>query len=696
MSEDKGDTLGAFVGIDLGTTYSVVAYVNPQGRPEIIPNEFGKATVPSVVAFDAHGYLVGDEAKERQATGDPEVVSFFKRSMGDPYALYTFAGQDYTPTTLSALVLKHLKAQAEKHLGETVTDAVITVPAYFTHNQRKATIEAGEQAGLHVLKVISEPTAAALAYGLRPGSAQREQRVLVYDLGGGTFDISLISISANDLTVLATEGDHNLGGKDWDDRLIAYLEEQFVQEFDSEFVGDDINELRVQAEKLKHALSVRQSADIRVHASGHTGTYTVTRELFEQLTSDLMERTRLLTERVLAEQKMQWSDLDGVLPVGGSTRMPMVHTFIKQMSGKPAMGGINPDEAVALGAAIQATMEMEQQNQTVYLLSGRKRTTDVIAHSLGMIAVSEDRSRYLNSILIRKNLPIPTAQTRPYKMKLRRSGDTQLEVFLTQGESDDPQQCVYLGRYVFDQFPSVPGDEVTLDISYAYDKNGVVNVSAIERSTRTPLRLDIQEVPADVPARFLESPDAHTAANHEHLTIYLAFDLSGSMSGTPLREAQRAAEAFVQQCDLTTTSIGLISFSDTVLVELNATQDERQLYRAIRNLQIGRTGYSNKAHPFKHIYRLLKDVRGLRYAIVLADGVWIHQKAAIREAKRCHKEQIEVIAVGFGAADEAFLQAIASSTEQSLFTDLNSLTETFSTIAQEITEKRSGGSNLYL
>jgi molecular chaperone DnaK len=674
------------VGIDLGTTYSAVAYVNAQGRPQIIPNEHGKTITPSVIYFGPDGPMVGDEAKEYQASGATEIASFFKRSMGDAQFLLSFYGRDYTPIDLSALVLEHLKAQAERYFDDKVSDAVITVPAYFNHTERAATIEAGHKAGLNVLKIISEPTSAALAYGLRP--SQQEQRVLVYDLGGGTFDISLISITSTELNVLATDGDHNLGGKDWDDRLISYLADQFEKEFGIELLGDDVNELRVLAEKLKHTLSARQSSDIRIQGSEKTGIYTVTRSTFEDITQDLMERTQLLTEHVLGETNLTWQDLSGVLPVGGSTRMPMVHDYVRRMSGKVPMGGINPDEAVALGAAIQATMEVEQTHKgsnTSFLLSGRKKTTDVIAHSLGMVAESADRSRYINSVIIRKNLPIPSVQTHPYQMNVRRRGDMQLEVFLTQGESDDTQQCAYLGRYVFSNFPPLSGKVAILDITYEYDKNGLVHISAVERSSGQPLTLSVEPLPSDVPARFAGRP-LDQQETREHLTVYLAFDLSGSMSGRPLEAAKQAAKEFVSQCDLTSASVGLISFSDSVYIDLEATQNTQQINRAINSLTIGRTGYGNSDHPFGEIYTHLKDAPGLRYAVVLADGVWSCQSEAIREAQICHRDQIEVIAIGFGHADRKFLAKIASSADQSIFTDLNRLSETFSTIAQELTE----------
>lgn len=680
-----------FVGIDLGTTYSAVAHINAQGKPEIIPNEHGKVLTPSVIYFSPRGPVVGEEAKEYQANGETDIASFFKRSMGDRQYLLSYHGHDYTLIDLSALVLAYLKTQAEHFLHTSVTDAVITVPAYFTHIQRAATIEAGQKAGLNVLKIISEPTAAALAYGLRPST--QKQRVLVYDLGGGTFDVTLVSITAQDLTVFATDGDHNLGGKDWDDCLISYLADRFDQEFGLELVGDDVNELRVQAEKLKHALTALQSTSIRVQGAGKTATYTVTRTLFEDITRHLMERTQLLTEHVLAEKDFSWADIDGVLPVGGSTRMPMVHAYIERISGKPPMKGINPDEAVALGAAIQSAMEIEQrsgQDTTHHMLPGRKRTTDVVAHSLGMIAESPDRSHYINSVLIRKNLAIPSSQMRPYQMAMRRRGDTQLEVFLTQGESDDPQQCAYLGRYVFSDFPSLPDKKAVLNITYEYDKNGIVHISAVERSTSQALQLSVEPVPSDVPARFAGRPTDQQV--REHLTVYLVIDTSYSMEGHPIAEAKKAAERFVSECDLTSTSIGLISFAGSVDVRLHATQNDGKIHHAIRSLSVagGTSGAS-----FHCLYDLLHDTPGIRYAIVLTDGQWSDQGGAIRKAKQCHQSDIEVIAIGFGQADRHFLEQIASSTEQSLFTDLSRLTEAFSTIAQELTEsageKKVGG-----
>jgi len=676
--------MDTFVGIDLGTTFSVVAHINPDGRPHAIPNEYGRTLTPSVVYLGEGGLIVGEEAKERQAHGAVEVASFFKRHMGDPHFELMFGGKTYTATDLSALVLKQLKQTAEGFLGQPVTHAVITVPAYFNNMQREATIEAGRRARLQVLSIISEPTAAALAYGMR--SVQSTQTVMVYDLGGGTLDVSVVEITPAEQRVLGTDGDHNLGGKDWDDRIFNYLAQEFEDEFGVDLVGEGFNELLVKAENVKKALSARMSVEVKVQAGDRAGLYTITREQFEDMTTDLMGRTQEKSEQVLKDIHLTWSQLSHVLLVGGSTRMPMVRNYVERMTGKSPLTSVNPDEAVALGAAIQAALDMEQMQpgQVMFALAGRRKSIDVMSHSLGMIAINDDHSRYINSIIIRKNQAIPSRETRPYTLAVSRRGDNKCEVYMTQGESEDPMACAYLGKYVFTHIPPVEGKTTILDITYAYDKNGVVSVSAIERSSKQPLTLTIEPLPPDIPERFAQLPVQQAVC--EHLTIYLAFDLSGSMSGQPLAEAQKAAHAFVSQCDLSSTSVGLISFSDHVLVETRACQNAVQIDRAIKGLQIGRTGYGNAAHPFDVIAKELGTTSGLRYAIVLADGVWENQGLAVRQARKCHEMGIEIIGVGFGGADRKFLRDISSSDEQSFFTDMHALTETFSTIAQELTE----------
>ncbi len=526
--------------------------------------------------------------------------------------------------------------------------------------------------------------------------------------------------------------------------MVAYLQAEFQNEFGVDLIGDDFNQLLVQAETLKRALAVRESATAQVQAGGYTGTYQLTRVQLEDISRDLLERTAALTERTLEEAGLKWPDLAGVLPVGGSTRMPMVREYIQRMSQKPPMGGVNPDEAVAVGAAIKASMETAGQGVGAESAAGAPRyflmhVRDVVAHSLGMIAESDDRTRYLNSIIVKRNIEVPATETRPYVYPLRRSGDNRLEVFITQGETDDPQQCAYLGLYAVTGFSASSEKNAVVEITYTYDQNSLVQVSAVERSTRRPLQVTVEQLPPDVPARFLRAPSENRT--RRHATVYLAFDLSGSMMGDPLAQAKKAAEAFVSNCDLTTTSVGVIEFSDSVNTSLHASQDANQITRFIRNMRECATGGGNAGQPFTEIHTLLSQVGGhgpaaspkqgdisvggqpgtaisrrdqamppmqrmlhgarrsltggmgggdgadsARYGIVLTDGVWYNQPHAITEAKGCHAYGIEIIAIGFGGADDAFLKQVASSSEQGFFTDLGRLTEAFTTIAQELTE----------
>ncbi|MEM7533596.1 MAG: Hsp70 family protein [Chloroflexota bacterium] len=678
--------MSTFIGIDLGTTYSAVAFINQEGNPEIIPNAEGNATTPSVIDISEDPPVVGEDAKERQGLGEENVAAFFKRQMGMPNFQLSYGDRTYTPIDLSALVLQQLKQTAETHLGEIVTHAVITVPAYFMQAERAATIEAGKQAGLEVLSIINEPTAAAFAYGLRP--TQGKQTLLVYDLGGGTFDVSVVEITADEQRVLGTGGDHNLGGKNWDDVIFNYLCQQFEEEFGVELAGDDFNALLVQSEQVKRSLSTRNAIDVRVQGMGHTGTYAISRELFTDLTKYLTDDTRGITNNVIKDVGLNWQDISQTLLVGGSTRMPMIRDLVKEMSGKPPLTTVNPDEAVALGAAIHAAMEMDAlkpADEPMFLLAGRKKSTDVMGHSMGMIAINQDNTAYINSIIIPKNKPIPADETHPYQLRLSRRGDNKLEVFMTQGESSDPILSKYLGKYVFSDIPHIQAAQAIIDITYRYNKNGMVDVSAAERTTSHPLTLTLEPLPEDVPERFAGQPVMEMA--REHLSVYLAFDLSGSMTGRPLEEAKKAAHAFVSQCDLTNTSIGLIAFSDRVLVELHKSQNSKEIGNKIDDLTIGRTGGSNLGHPFTKIHELLHSTSGIRYALVLADGRWSHQNRAVEKAKKCHEVGIEVVGIGFGGADKEFLKKISSSDQNSFFVSMNALTETFSTIARELTER---------
>ncbi|MEN8217148.1 MAG: Hsp70 family protein [Pseudomonadota bacterium] len=364
------------VGIDLGTTNSAIAYINEHGQPVVIPNELGESITPSVICFKDGEQIIGDDGKEMQALGMYPVAAFFKRQMGDELFIFHADGVDYSSTELSTLLLKKLKKNAEAHLGQTITDAVITVPAYFRDPERKATIEAGQAAGLNVLQVINEPTAAAVAYGLN--KTQKKQRLLIYDLGGGTFDVTLLELEKDHVRVKNSDGDHQLGGKDWDDRIIEYLASKFQDEYGIDPLEDaeSLADLLVQAEEAKKRLTSFEKTVISIAHEGKKGKYELDRATFGQITSDLMERTMSMTMRVLEDMRLKPSHIDGVLLVGGSTRMPMVHQFIAKQFGKQPMTGINVDEAVALGAALVA--KERGQSKPIFALKGR--TIDVTNH----------------------------------------------------------------------------------------------------------------------------------------------------------------------------------------------------------------------------------------------------------------------------------------------------------------------------
>lgn len=675
------------VGIDLGTTNSAIAYMNQFGRPEVLSNSEGKKITPSVVQLRANGNaLVGETAKQEIALETENTAQFFKRDMGTP-AVYAYHGRNYTPTELSAELLKKLKLDGERQLGKPIRRAVITVPAYFLDAPRLATRDAGEMAGLEVIQMINEPTAAAIAYGSKQNT--KDELVMVYDLGGGTFDISLVHVSPDGVEVIGTDGNHNLGGKDWDDRLVQYLCEQFdrchgINPLDDAYT---FQEILVRAEEAKKSLSTRASVMVPINCQGKMDRIEVTRELFENFTADLLSQTEMLIGKVLEETKHDYSRIESVLMVGGSTRMPACLALVRRLTGKAANVSVNPDECVALGAAIQAAEYAEdKQAKAGMAFVGRDRIRDVMSHSMGMIAVSADGERYINSVLIPKNRPIPCSEVRPYQVRTRETGDNSTSVFVTQGEGDDLGNSSFVGKYVIWEITHDKKGLAVLDIAYEYDRSGVISVKAIQKSTGRTLSITKQAVPEDM-SWIHKSPKELSIA---HKTVYLSIDLSGSMSGAPLAEAKQAMHEFVRGSDLSHTSIGLISFADSVRIDQPATQDGKKLNHAIDSLEVG-LGGGNSAHPFNYALEQLKAVDGPRYFVVLTDGVWSCQSEAIRQAKACHETGIEVIAIGFGSADEKFLRDIATSDQSALLVSTGDLTSTFGNIAQELVGSESGG-----
>jgi molecular chaperone DnaK (HSP70) len=689
--------MSTFVGIDLGTTNSVVAALNAYGRPEVIANREGRNITPSVIYFGSNPPAVGDEAKEWARLGNDEIASFFKPHMGSPLYQLRFHGRDYDATALSSLVLRKLKEDAEAKLGSEVEDAVITVPAYFADAQRKATIEAGRLAGLNVARIINEPTAAALAYGLQRSGV--EETVLIYDLGGGTFDVTVARITPDEVAVLATAGDRDLGGKDWDDLIATYLAEKFANETGIDPLDDPValNEVLSRAEQAKWALSERSTARISLQIGPHRKSYELSRPEFESMTSALMDRTRRLTEEALEESGLTWKGLNGVLLVGGSTRMPMVRSYVKEMSGKDPRAGVNVDEVVALGAAIQAAMEAgEDQADALprftiggstepprFTLAGARKVVDVMSHSLGTVAISADGSSYVNDVIIRRNLPIPAEDSKSYLHETHGGRNATLEVYLTQGESLRPLDCSILGKYVFNGIQTTDA-EVTIDVKMSYDVNGVVQVRAIQRDTGHALTLKVEPVPDDLnwlgqPPRMISRP-----AEPDPTRIYLLIDISASMAGTPLLEAQQAARAFLEKCDFSRTEVGLISFSDEVTLQAEATDSIRKVLGALHRLQPD--GTTNLSDAIDLARQKLNRLDRIRYIVLLTDGYPDAAESAVEQASRARGEGIEIVAIGIGEADLDYLRRLSSTEQGSIFAGRGELVGAFGHIARMIGE----------
>ena len=464
--------MAKIIGIDLGTTNSCVA-VFEGGEPSVIPNPEGARTTPSVVAFSKTGErLVGQIAKRQAITNPDRTISSIKRDMGTDRKV-AIDSKQYTPQEISAKILQKLKADAESFLGTTVSQAVITVPAYFTDSQRQATKDAGKIAGLEVLRIINEPTAAALAYGL---DKDNEQKIMVYDLGGGTFDVSILEISDGVFEVLATAGNNKLGGDDFDERIINWMAETFKAEHGIDLRLDKTAHQRLKeaAEKAKIELSGMMTTEISLpfiaaDASGAKNfEATLTRAKFNELTADLVEKTMVPTKQALSDAGLSPSQIDKVLLVGGSSRIPAVQEAVKNFTGKEPFKGINPDECVAIGAAIQGGVLGGDVKDVVLL--------DVTPLSLGI----ETLGGVFNK-LIERNTTIPVKKSQVYSTAA--DNQTSVEIHVLQGEREMAKDNKTLGRFVLDgimpAMRGVPQIEVTFDI----DANGIVNVSALDKGT---------------------------------------------------------------------------------------------------------------------------------------------------------------------------------------------------------------------
>lgn len=502
------------VGIDLGTTYSALAYIDSQQMPRVVPDSSGQTVTASVVLFDDQEIVVGDIARQQSKSRADRVVQFIKVHMGEDWK-QEFHGRVHTPESISAIILAHLVREAEPQIGP-IRDAVITVPAFFTERRRWATQQAGEIAGLNVIGLLNEPMAAALAYGLHQPTAgapsiatPAEQNALIYDLGGGTFDVTIIKITPHELVELATCGNRQLGGKDWDDCLLQFVADDFQRTF-----GDDprrspqaLQDLVLGCEQAKRQLTRLARATVQVGAFGRNHVCEVTREDFEGLTAHLLQTTKLTTEMALEDAGLTWDQIQRVVLVGGSTHMPMVRTMLKEVSGRPADTGVNPVLAVALGAACYARLlEQGQAPKTVVKKEahapaavGQAASVPalpavhfVTAHGVGVRARVQGQPA--NHVLIKRNTRVPFSIHYDFKTYSSDGIVRRMPIVITQGDSQDLDVVEILGTGVVEGFPPNEPAGHKFRVTMSFNEQGRLHVSAVYPKSNLQLKMSL-EVP---------------------------------------------------------------------------------------------------------------------------------------------------------------------------------------------------------
>ncbi len=710
--------MGIAVGIDLGTTFSAVACVGADGEPRILPNSSGEHTTPSVVAVAADGSVVcGDAAKEAQLMGDADVASFYKTNMGNAGYVEYLRGCEFDATTLSSMFLRNLIADVSAANGVQIDSAVVTVPAYFEAPQREATLEALRRAGVRALGTLNEPSAAAYAYGLMSAGASKDKRtILIYDLGGGTFDVTVARLSGTEIRVLSSTGNHQLGGRQWDSALSDFILDQLCDEsgldrddVESALTPSDINTLAVASEQVKRDLTTRSRTRARVMAESVSGTVEITREDFEEATRHLLTLTTDCCEEALREAGLTWSQLDGYILVGGSTKMPQVREYLtKKVGSGPIGGNVNPDEAVALGAAVYAA----QKCGTTFSLPGDPAATprfslgavpklvDCTAHSMGMIAESEDRSRYVNSTIIAKNTPIPATNSREYAVGATPSRPCSLEVYLLQGDDPAPLNNTVVGKYVVPKIPGERGGETRVKVSYSYTENATIEVGATLASSGKALEVQRAEVEADL-SRFLRSPKENDPkVVHIDACVTICVDLSNILHR---KWFEAAVNDFLDSVEGSGVEVGLMRFTKDECIACEPTANYSDVvegmrgkagklvgHRAFRQLSVNRCRTCSTIDPldaYTDWHRHRPPRRDTEIVLVLTDGYYgcpVACDSALKNAKLLKKDGVTIIGIGIPGAGLEFLKQISTSDSYAGLFDFSELGTAFSSIGRSI------------
>ncbi|GEL67914.1 molecular chaperone DnaK [Marinilactibacillus psychrotolerans] len=601
--------MGKIIGIDLGTTNSAVAVLEG-GESKIIPNKEGNRTTPSVVSFKDGEIQVGEVAK-RQAITNPNTVISIKRHMGEDYKVEA-EGKEYSPQQVSAFILQHLKAYAEDYLGEEVTNAVITVPAYFNDSQRQATKDAGKIAGLEVDRIVNEPTAASLAYGL--DKVDTDEKILVFDLGGGTFDVSILELGDGVFEVMSTAGDNRLGGDDFDEKIIDYLVAEFKKDNGVDLSKDKmaLQRLKDAAEKAKKDLSGVSSTQISLPfiSAGEAGPLhlevTLTRAKFDEITDDLVERTKQPVRQALKDAGLSQSDIDQVILVGGSTRIPAVVDAVKKETGKEPNRSVNPDEVVAMGAAIQGGVISGDVKDIVLL--------DVTPLSLGIETMGGVFTK-----LIDRNTTIPTSKSQTFST----AADNQpaVDVHVLQGERPMAKDNKTLGRFQLTDIPAAPRGVPQIEVKFDIDKNGIVNVSAKDLGT----------------------------GKEQNITIKSSSGLSDDEIERMVKEAEENAEADKkrkEEVEIRNEADQLVFQIDKTLKDLEGKVDEADVKKAEEARDELKTALENDD------FEAIKSKRDALNEIVQEMSVKLYEQAAAEQAEAQGGE-----AGGEGTSDDGVVDA---------------------------------------